>query len=231
MGGSLVPVRPYFGRVRSMAVTHSQLELDALAAAGLALADAETLSEALQIVAGGAAGAAHADVAIARSDVDGRAVALGVATVSQALAAELARSGFALDDVPRRDESELARMPTVVQRTARRVGASAVLLLPVHLDGRIGGSLELFRAGEPFDDGEVRLARLAVGQASLAVRAFGGDASAADAARADNMLALAGDALAAGADDSRTAAELARFAVEGTGAIAALLWSGAVGKQ
>src|SRR5262249_59339334 len=97
--------------------------------------------------------------------------------------------------------------------------------------GRMGGSLALCRGGEPFDDGEVRLARLAVGQASLAVRAFGGDASAADAARADNMLALAGDALAAGADDSRTAAELARFAVEGTGAIAALLWSRAVGKQ
>jgi len=159
-----------------MAVIHSQRELDALAAAGLALANADTLAEALQIVADGAAGAAHADVAIVRADVDGRAAALGVATGSQALAAELARSGFALDELPRRDESELARMPTVVQRTAKRVRASAVLLLPVHVDGRVGGSLELFRAGEPFDDGEIRLAQLAAAQASLAVRAFGAGA-------------------------------------------------------
>ena len=214
-----------------MAVIHSQRELDALAAAGLALANADTLAEALQIVADGAAGAAHADVAIVRADVDGRAAALGVATGSQALAAELARSGFALDELPRRDESELARMPTVVQRTAKRVRASAVLLLPVHVDGRVGGSLELFRAGEPFDDGEIRLAQLAAAQASLAVRAFGAGALVEDGARAESLLALAGDALAAGADESRTAAELARFAAEGTGALAALLWSVADGPE
>ncbi len=208
-----------------MVVTQSQRELDALAAAGLALANAETLADALQIVADGAAGAAHADVAIVRADVDGRAAALGVATGSQALAAELARSGFALDALPRHDETELARMPTVVQRAAQRVGASAVLLLLVHVDGRVLGSLELYRAGEPFDDGEVRLARLAAGQASLAARAFGTHASSGDDARAESLLALVGDALAAGADDSRTATELARFAAEGTGAVASLLWS------
>jgi serine phosphatase RsbU (regulator of sigma subunit) len=207
-----------------MAVIHSQRELDALAAAGLALANADTLAEALQIVAEGVAGASHADVAIARADVDGRAAALGVATGSQALAAELAQSGFALDELPRRDESDLSRLPTVVQRTAQRVGASAVLLLPVHVDGLVRGSLELFRAGEPFDDREVRLAGLAAGQASLAVRAFGADALAEEGGRADSLLALAGDALVAGADESRTATELVRFATEGTSASGALLW-------
>jgi serine phosphatase RsbU (regulator of sigma subunit) len=208
-----------------MAVIHGQRELDALAAAGLALANAETLAEALQIVAEGAAGAARADVAIARADVEGRAAALGVATGSEALAAELARSGFALDDLPRHDESELARMPTVVQRTARRVGASAVLLLLVHVDGRVRGSLELFRAGEAFDDGEIRLAQLAAAQASLAFRAFGADASVEDGTHGEGLLAVVGDALVAGADESRTATGLARFAAEGTGAVAALLWS------
>jgi len=214
-----------------MEVTYSQRELDALAAAGLALANAETLTEALQLVADGAAAAGHADLVIARADLEGRAAALGVATRSEALAAELARSGFPLEDVPGRDESELARMPTVVQRTARRVGATAVLILPVQVDGLVRGSLELFRAGDPFDEGEARLARLAAGQASLAVRAFGGDATVKDGAGAESLLALAGDALAAGADDSRTAAELARFAVESTGASVALVWGAADGAE
>jgi serine phosphatase RsbU (regulator of sigma subunit) len=214
-----------------MAVSHSQRELDALAAAGLALANAETLAEALQIVADAAAGVTGADVAIVRADMEGRAAALGVATKSQALAAELSRSGFALDNLPRHDETELARMPMIVQRTARRVQASAVLLLLVHVDGGVRGSLELFRAGEPFDEGETRLAQFAAAQASLAVRAFGAEASVEDGARAESLLALAGDALAAGADESRTATGLARFAAEGTGAAAALLWSIAEGAQ
>jgi serine phosphatase RsbU (regulator of sigma subunit) len=208
-----------------MAVTQSQRELDALAVAGLALASAESLAEALQLVADGAAAAAHADVAIARADVEGHVAALGVATGSQALAAELSRSGFSLSDLPGREESELVRMPTVVQRTAQRVDASAVLLLPVHVDGRMRGSLELYRAGEPFDVSEVRLARLAAGQSSLAIRAFAKEAADADGLDGDSRLALVGDALAAGADDSRTAGELARFAAEATGAAAALVWS------
>ena len=49
-----------------MAVAQSQQELDALASAGLALASAAGLAEALQIVAHGAAEAAHADVVVAR---------------------------------------------------------------------------------------------------------------------------------------------------------------------
>jgi serine phosphatase RsbU (regulator of sigma subunit) len=210
-----------------MAVTQSQRELDALAAAGLALASAETLAEALQIVAEGAALAVHADVAIARAAVDGRASALGVATASDAFAAELARTGFPLEELPLNEEAELARMPAGVRRAAERAQAAAALVLPVHDDGRPRGSLELFRAGDPFDEGERRLARIAAGQVSLAFRAFGADRRPDAGAGSEELLTLAGDALAAGADDSRTATELARFALDGTAAAAALLWGGA----
>jgi serine phosphatase RsbU (regulator of sigma subunit)/putative methionine-R-sulfoxide reductase with GAF domain len=207
-----------------MAISQSPRELDALAAAGLALASARSLGEALQVVAEGAARAVRTDVTIARADVDGRAVALGVATESEALAAELARSGFAVEELPPHERSELGRMPAAVRRAAERAHASAVLLLPVLVDGRVRGSLELLRAGDPFDEAETRLARLAVGQAALAFRAFRRDRLDEDVLRSEGLLTLAGEALAAGADGSRTAAELVRFAVDGSRAETALLW-------
>jgi serine phosphatase RsbU (regulator of sigma subunit) len=207
-----------------MAVIQSQRELDALASAGLALASAATLAEALQLVADGAALAVHAEVAIVRTEVEGRATAVGVATPSQALAAELARSGFPLDELPSHEETQLERMPAGVRRAAERAHAGAALLLPVLVDGRVCGSLELLRTDEAFDDAERRLARLAAAQASLAFRAFGRAAESGAAGRSDNLLAVVGDALAAGADESRTADQLARFAVEATDAVAALLW-------
>jgi serine phosphatase RsbU (regulator of sigma subunit) len=207
-----------------MALVQSQRELEALAAAGLALASAGSLAEALQIVADGAAHTVGADLAIARANVDARATALGVATASEALAAELGRSGFPLGELPQNEESNLGRMPAAVREAADRARATNVLLLPVHVDGRLCGSLELMRAGEAFDEAERRLARVGAAQAALAFRAFGGDGL--PAPRDERLLALAGDALAAGADESRTATQLARFALDGTAATAALLWSG-----
>jgi len=97
-----------------MAVSQSQRELDALAAAGLALASARTLAEAVQVIADGAARAVQSDVVIVRADVDGRATVLGIATASEALAAELERSGFALEELPQHEQSELERMPACV---------------------------------------------------------------------------------------------------------------------
>jgi serine phosphatase RsbU (regulator of sigma subunit) len=208
-----------------MAVSQTQRELDALAAVGLALASADTLAEALQAVAEGAARAVQTDVAIARADVDGRATALGVATSSGALAAEIARSGFALDELPQHEESDLKRVPPGVRRAAERANASAALVLPVHVDGRVRGSLELLRHADAFDDRERRLARFAAAQAALAFRAFGEDRKALDGARSEGLLSVVGDALAAGADESRTADELVRFALDGTSAEGALLWS------
>src|SRR6266480_7112650 len=165
-----------------MAISPSQRELDALAAAGLALASAGTLAEALQAVADGAAHAVQTEVLIARAGIDGRATALGVATGSEALAAELARSGFPLDELPQHEESDLERMPPGIRRAAERAHASAALLLPVQVDGSVRGSLELLRDADPFDDRELQLARFAATQAALVFRAFGEDRATQDGA-------------------------------------------------
>jgi serine phosphatase RsbU (regulator of sigma subunit) len=207
-----------------MAVSQSQRELDALAAAGLALASAETLGEALQVVVDGAAQATRAEVAIARVETQGQLTAVAVATQSEALAAELAGTGYRLEDLVEHEEAELGRMPAAVRRAVERAGASAALLFPVHVDARVRGSLELIRSGDEFDDAERQLARLACAQASLAIRAFAGNGSTDAGLGAEALLVLAGEALAAGADESRTAEQLARFAVDGTRALAAVVW-------
>ena len=208
-----------------MAVGENQQELDALAAAGLALGSAANLGEALQIVAEAAARAARADVAVARvaDDSAARLTAVAVAADSSALAAELAGSRIPLGGVPQHEESDVSRLPEGVQRAAERAGASAVVLLPVHVDGGVGGTLELMR-NAPFDDDERRHARVAAGLVSLAIRAFGAVTASEHARDGEEVLRLAGDALVAGADESRTAAEVTRFAAEATGATAALLW-------
>ena len=125
--------------------------LDALAAAGLALGSAGSLSEALQLVAEGAARAVGADVAIARvaDEIRGRLNAAAVAAGSAAVAAELVGSHLPLDDLPEYELAEPDRLPKGVRRIAARVHASSVVVLPVHVEGRVRGSLELMRAGDP----------------------------------------------------------------------------------
>jgi GAF domain-containing protein len=98
-----------------------------------------------------------------------------------------------------------------------------VLLIPIQVDGRVEGSLEFMRRGDSFEGGERRLARLAAGQAALAIRAFA-DRAADGQVDTEVTLGLAGEALAAGADELRTAEEITRFATEATGALAGLLW-------
>jgi serine phosphatase RsbU (regulator of sigma subunit) len=199
--------------------------LDALAEAGLALGLAGSLAEALQTVAEAAARAVGAEVVVVRVADEARTSlnACAVATSSAAVGAELEGSRLPFTEVPEHEVSNPERLPESVRRAAERVRASAVLLLPVQVDGRIEGSVELMRAGEPFDDAERRLARLAAGQAALAIRAFEGGASGGEV-DAEATLGLAGEALAAGADGLRTAEEITRFATEATGALAGLLW-------
>jgi serine phosphatase RsbU (regulator of sigma subunit) len=199
--------------------------LDALAEAGLALGLASSLSEAMQIVAEAAGRAAGAEVVVVRVADDARRSlnACAVATSSAAVGAELEGSRLSLEDVPEYEVGDLKRLPEGVQRAAERVGASSVLLIPVQVDGRLEGSVELMRRGDAFDDGERRLARLAVGQAALAIRAFAGPADEGEIG-AEATLTLAGEALAAGADELRTAEEIVRFATEASGALAGLLW-------
>jgi serine phosphatase RsbU (regulator of sigma subunit) len=199
--------------------------LEALAEAGLALGLAGSLSEAMQTVAEAAARAAGAEVVVVRVADDARTSlnACAVATSSAAVGAELEGSRLPLGDVPEYEVSDPERLPESVRRTAERVQASSVLLIPIQIDGRVEGSVELMRTGHAFDEGERRFARLAAGQAALAIRAFEGGVGAGEI-DAEATLGLAGEALAAGADGLRTADEITRFAREATGALAGLLW-------
>src|SRR3989449_11343553 len=149
--------------------------LDALAEAGLALGLAGSRSEALQLVVEGGGRAGGAEVVVVRGADDARRSlnACAVATSSAAVGAELEGSRVPLEDVPEDEVGDLKRLPESLRRAAERVGASSVLLVPVRVDGRVEGSVELMRRGDAFDDAERRLARLAGGQAALAIRAFG----------------------------------------------------------
>ena len=198
--------------------------LAALAAGGAEVTSSETLAEALGAIAASAARAAGAEVVVARVlDDDGRhLLACAVASASTAVAAELEGTRIAVEDVARGEVDEIEALPAAVARAAKRIRATAVLQLPVEAGGATEGTLELLRAGLPFDDGERRAARVAATQAALAIRAFRVNGVGGDSASA---LALAGDALAAGADETLTAEQVVRVAVEATEATAALLWA------
>ena len=197
--------------------------LHALAQAGLALGDARSVSEALQILAEATSRATGAEIVIVRVADEGRRslVTCAVVTDSAAVAAELEGSRLPLEDVPALEESTPERLPDGARRAAERVHAGAAVLIPVHLDGRVQGSLELMRAETPFAEPELRFARVAAGQAGLVIRAFARPAGEADW---EAVLGLAGEALAAGGDELRTAEQVTRLASDATAALAGLLW-------
>ena len=213
-------------RPESPGVSQAGGGLDALARSSVELGLALGLPEALQIVAEAAASAARADVVVVRVLESGGDFlkSSAVATASAAVAAELEGSRLQSADVPIHEVVDFASLPEATRRAAERVAADAVILIPVFVDGSIRGTLELMRAGAPFDELEYQLARIAAGQAALAVRALASEGGG-RAADSEPPLVLAGEALAAGADESRTAEEVTRFAVEATGAVMGLLWS------
>ena len=95
------------------------------------------------------------------------------------------------------------------------------LNVPLDADGTTG-MLELVRRGGPFDDEATLVASLAADLTALAARLCAdGLASAREGAGA---LDVAGDALAAVADDEGAAGRVARLAVIAAGAEAALVW-------
>jgi GAF domain-containing protein len=196
-----------------------------LAESAVGLGTAATRSAALQIVAEAAARVANAEVAIVRvvDGARGRLNTAAVATGSVAVAAELEGSWLALEDLPATEESDPARLPDGVRSAAERVRAPHVLLLPLSAEGEACGSLELMRSGSPFGERELQLARLAAAQAGLAIRAFGVEGSG-RAREPESVLALTGNALAAAADEGRTAEQVTRLAAEATGAVCGLLW-------
>jgi serine phosphatase RsbU (regulator of sigma subunit) len=196
--------------------------LEALAAAA-ASADASAAS--LQELARVAAVAAGADVAVVRTvDPTGRwLVARAVASASEALAAELEGERYSVEELPADAVFDLDELPPGPAGAAARLAPAGALLIPLRSDGSVLGSLELLRRTLPFEAGELAVARLAGAQLTLVLRtakpAEGGSALAADEA-----LRLAGDALAAGADEREVAEQVARLAAEATGADQALLW-------
>jgi serine phosphatase RsbU (regulator of sigma subunit) len=216
-----MPVRP-----EQPGVELAEGGLDALARSSVDLGLAGSVPEALQIVADAAAQAARADVVVARVVDEGGEYlkTVAVATTSSAIAAELEGSRILLADVPIHEVAETGGLPEPARRAAERVEADSAVLIPVFVDGAIRGTLELLRAGVPFEDVERQLARVAAGQVALAIRAFSSH-SAGRVFDSDAQLLLAGEALAAGADEARTAEQVTRFAVEATGASMGLLWS------
>jgi serine phosphatase RsbU (regulator of sigma subunit) len=199
--------------------------LAALAEAGLALGLARDLQEATRTIAEASVRALEASVVVIRV-LDEKwylLLAAAVAADSAAVAAELEGSRISLPEVPEHEEFDPERLPEAVRRAAERVRASAALLIPVRIDGRIAGTVEVMREGSDFDESELQLARLVAGQSGLAIRAFGTGADDGRLGR-ETVLALAGEALAAGADDSRMPDQVVRFAADATGAIVSLLW-------
>src|SRR5262249_48643024 len=98
--------------------------LDTLAAAGLRAAGRHGLDEALQDVADAVVEVTGADAAAIRVvDNDLRLSVRAVATASEALAAELAGSSFALDELPAQPASSDG-LPDAVRRAARRARAA-----------------------------------------------------------------------------------------------------------
>ncbi len=201
--------------------------LQALADAGSGVGSAPTLAAAMSTLTAALARATGAEVVVARvvDHAGEQLTACAVASASAAVAAELEGSRFPVADLPREEQTDLSLMPDGVRRAATRVRATAVVQIPVVADGHILGSLELMRAGVPFDDGERQLGRFAAAQSALAIRAFNGsvDATAADG-EAVRTLTLAGEALAAGADETATAEQVTRLAADATHALAGLLW-------
>jgi serine phosphatase RsbU (regulator of sigma subunit) len=183
----------------------------------------EGLESALSAIVKRTAEVAGADVVVARlRDESGGLTARAVHAASAALRAELEGSRLAADAVPVGAARELSELPRPLRAVAERMAASGVLLLPV-LDGEaVVGSLELLRRRGAFGESERRLAAAAADEIALARRAFGnGDAS---SAATPDLLGLAGDALAAGSDETRAADQVATLAAEATGARACLVW-------
>ena len=161
-----------------------------------------------------------ADVASCGSWTTRRAPArVRVHADSAALRAELEGSRLPARVGPGRAARRSPRAAAAAARAAEHLGASGALQLPVREGNAVVGSLELLRRRGEFDARERTLARRPRREIALARRAFGDGGGA--AAAGPDLLGLAGDALAAGSDESRAADQVATLAAEATGARAA----------
>jgi serine phosphatase RsbU (regulator of sigma subunit) len=206
-----------------MAATTGQLE--SLAAAGQELATAESLDDALSALAEAAAAATGAALAVVRvPDRSSGLPARGVWSASASLGAELEGSRLALADLGTEECDETDELPPAVRRLAERSGAVGVLVVPALGPGGIQASLELMRPQERFSPSDRMLAKIAAHEAGLLVRAFDPANGTANGSGVSFALELAGRALAAGAEEARTAERIARLASEVSGARSCLIW-------
>ncbi|HEX3267555.1 MAG TPA: SpoIIE family protein phosphatase [Gaiellaceae bacterium] len=185
--------------------------------------DVAGLDQALAEIVEQAARLTEADVVVARLGSDGSGlIARAVYASSAALQAELEGSRISADSLSAEGADEVVQLPRRLRLVADKLGATAVLLLPIRVGGALIGSLELMRRRGAFDDRARALAHATAGQVALARRAFGEGADVHGSA--PDLLELAGDALAAGSDEARAADQVAALAGEATGAQTCLLW-------
>jgi serine phosphatase RsbU (regulator of sigma subunit) len=204
----------------------SPAALQSLAVAGKEVAAADDLDEALGALAAAAASGTAATIAVVRvaHRVDGALRARGVWAASPALRAELEGSRLAPGVLSADELTEADALPEPMRRLALRWGATRVLVCPVVVAGRVLASLELARAGEPFSGPDTLLARVVANHAALLVRALEPANGDTEAGARTATLELAGRALAAVAEEGRSAERIARLALEVTGARACILW-------
>ena len=187
------------------------------------ISDVAGLDQALAEIVEQAALLTEADVVVARLRSDGAGLtARAVHASSAALQAELEGSRISADSLSADGADDLVQLSRPLRLVADKLGATAVLQLPIRVGDTLIGSLELMRRRGAFDDRERALAHTAAGQVALARRAFGEGADLRGSP--PDPLELAGDALAAGSDEVRTADQVAALAGEATGAQACLLW-------
>jgi len=180
------------------------------------------LDEALAAIVERAAELAEADVVVARlADEGGSLIAQAVHAPSESIRAELEGSRIEGAAMPLEQHSDLALLPKALRSAAERISAAGVLHLPVLDDATLVGSLELLRSRQPFGERQRTLARAAAHEVALARRAF---AETDAAGGTPDPIELAGDALAAGSDETRAADHVAALAAEATGALACLVW-------
>jgi len=200
-----------------MVVEAQRLPVESLAWAAAEVAASTDLRSALGAIAGAAAEATGADVAVVRVlDPEGHLVARALAPGGSSLGAEIAGTRTT------REVIAAGELPEATRRAADRARAAGVLVLPARDDARIVGSVELVRVADEFAADERAAAALAATLVALAVRTLGTDG--AGAGSRAKWLELAGDALAAGGEPHRAAQQAVRLAVETTGARSGSLW-------
>src|SRR5262249_50869632 len=151
--------------------------LTALSAGAGRPASGPDAAAALQAVVETARLATAADLVVVRMVDEEGLVARAVAG-SASLAAEI--EGSRVDDIPPDEEIDrVAELPAGLRLVAERTGGGATFLVPVRLDGRVVGLLELHRLRGAFGSAERDAARVSAGPAAPLLRAFSPGAAAA----------------------------------------------------